>query len=176
MPVIPTCLPRWSRGLVIRPLRSVIRHAGLQVRLHDLKRSHATAVANQGTPGQGHPGASGAQPPIHNHKLLLTRGTTRAGGSCEGVRSGAPEHPGGAAGCWPSCWHITNCPRWRPELCWENVGGSGEQGHTVADCMCPWKAGLSSDPLWWARWESNPHGLPRRILSPLRLPFRHSPE
>ena len=28
----------------------------------------------------------------------------------------------------------------------------------------------------WARWESNPHGLTRRILSPLRLPFRHSPK
>ena len=28
---------------------------------------------------------------------------------------------------------------------------------------------------WWARRESNPHGFLRRILSPLRLPFRHSP-
>ena len=27
----------------------------------------------------------------------------------------------------------------------------------------------------WAEWESNPHGFPRRILSPLRLPFRHPP-
>ena len=29
---------------------------------------------------------------------------------------------------------------------------------------------------WWARWDLNPHGLSgQRILSPPRLPFRHSP-
>ncbi len=28
----------------------------------------------------------------------------------------------------------------------------------------------------WPRWESNPHGFPRPILSRVRLPFRHLAE
>ena len=29
--------------------------------------------------------------------------------------------------------------------------------------------------VWWGRWESNPHELPRPLLRRLRLPFRHFP-
>ena len=29
--------------------------------------------------------------------------------------------------------------------------------------------------IWWGRWESNPHELPRPLLRRLRLPFRHFP-
>ena len=35
----------------------------------------------------------------------------------------------------------------------------------------------ASKPLgrnWCPRWDSNPHEFPRRILSAVRLPFRHS--
>ncbi len=40
---------------------------------------------------------------------------------------------------------------------------------------CLGRANIELRFQWWARRESNPHGFPRRILSPLRLPFRHSP-
>ena len=30
--------------------------------------------------------------------------------------------------------------------------------------------------IWWGRWDSNPHELPRPLLRRLRLPFRHFPE
>ena len=43
-------------------------------------------------------------------------------------------------------------------------------------CEDPEKQGKNSDKTDWARRDSNPHPvLPEGILSPQRLPFRHSP-
>lgn len=37
----------------------------------------------------------------------------------------------------------------------------------------PHLEGFELKIIWWPGRDSNPHELPRRILSPLRLPFRH---